>query len=121
MNIEDFRTHCLMIKGASESLPFIRHNILAFKVMDKMFCMLPLEPKNGIFAADLKCDPDYSLELRDKYQGIIPGHVPRTLLWNRIILDSDVPNELIVELIHHSVDEVIKRLPKAKQLEYSKL
>ena len=118
MNIETFREHCLSIKGATESTPFLGNNILVFKVMDKMFAMLPLEPKDGIYWADLKCDPIYTQELRDTYRGITPGHVKTTLLWQRVILESDVPDKLIVELIRHSVDEVIKKLPKKKQAEY---
>lgn len=118
MNIEDFREHCLAIKGATESTPFIDNRVLVFKVMDKMFCMIALEPKDGIFRADLKCDPEYTLELRDKYDGISPGHVPTTLLWHRITLESDVPDKLIIELIQHSADEVIRKLPKKKQAEY---
>jgi len=118
MNIEQFREHCLAIKGATESAPFLGHNVLVFKVMDKMFCMLPLEVKDGVYRADMKCDPDLTLELREKYLGIGPGHVPSTLLWHRITLDSDVPDKLIIELIRHSVDEVIKKLSKAKQAQY---
>lgn len=118
MDIETFREYCMAIKGATESTPFLGHNILVFKVMDKMFCMAPLEPKDGVFYADLKCNAEYTLELREKYQGIGPGHVSTTLLWHRIVLESDVPDRLIVELINHSVQEVIKKLPKRKQEEY---
>lgn len=120
MNIEDFRNYCLAIKGATESMPFIDPNIVVFKVMGKMFAMLSLTPKDGVFKADMKCDPEYTLELRDKYEGIGPGHVPSTLLWHRIILESDVPDKLIVELIEHAVAEVIKKLPKKRQTEYYK-
>jgi len=108
----------MAIKGTTESIPFIDPNVVAFKVMDKMYCMMSLAPKDGIYKVDLKCDPEYTLELRDKYAGIIPGHVPTALMWHRIILESDVPDKLIVELIQHSVDEVIKKLPKKKQTEY---
>ncbi len=118
MNIEEFREHCMAIKGATESTPFIDPNVVAFKVMDKMFGMLPLITKDGIYKADLKCDPDYTLELRERYEGIGPGHVKSTLLWHRITLESDVPDKLIIELIRHSVEEVIKKLPKKKQAEY---
>ncbi|MCD7901285.1 MAG: MmcQ/YjbR family DNA-binding protein [Bacteroides sp.] len=120
MDIEQFREHCIAIKGATESTPFLGHNILVFKVFDKMFCMMPLEPKDGIFWADLKCNPEYTLELREKYAGINHGHVKSTLLWHRITLDSDVPDKLIVKLISHSVDEVIKKIPKAKREAYLK-
>lgn len=118
MNIEDFRIQCLSIKGATESTPFMDKRILAFKIMNKMFCMLSLEPKDGIFWADLKCDPEYTLELRDKYDGIGPGHVPTAMLWHRIILESDVPDALIIELIQHSVTEVIKKMTKKMQEAY---
>lgn len=119
MNIEEFREHCLAIKGATESTPFIDHNVLVFKVMDKMFCMLPLITKDGIYKADLKCDPEYTEELREQYWGIGAGHVPSTLLWHRVTLESDVPDKLIMKLIRHSVDEVIKKLPKNKKAQYT--
>jgi len=121
MDIEEFRNHCLSVKGATESTPFLDNNILVFKIMEKMFCMVSLEPKDEIFRADLKCDPQYTEELREKYRGITSGHVKTTMLWHRVTLDSDVPDKLIVELIHHSVDEVIKKLSKAKREEYIKL
>jgi len=120
MNIEKFRECCLSIKGASESLPFIRHNILVFKVVGKMFAYISLEPKDGVFRADVKCDPEKSLELRDKYSGITPTDF-KTPLWNLITLESDVPDELIQELIRHAADEVIKKLPKNKRAEYLSL
>lgn len=118
MNIEDFRDYCLSVKGATESLPFMHHNELVFKVMDKMFAFIALNPKDGIFIANLKCNPDHSIELRERYSGINPGHHPSTLLWNGVTLNSDVPDKMIEELILHSVEEVIKKLPKYKQDEY---
>lgn len=117
MNIEQFREHCLSIKGATESLPFLGHNVLVFKVMEKMFAYIPLSPKDGVFRADLKCDPERSIELRERYYGISETDF-KTPLWNLITLESDVPDCLIEELIGHSVDEVIKKLPKRKQEEY---
>jgi predicted DNA-binding protein (MmcQ/YjbR family) len=117
MNIEEFREYCLSVKGATESLPFLNHNVLVFKVMEKMFAYIPLEPKDGIFKADLKCNPEKSIELREKYSGITQTDF-KTLLWNLITLESDVPDDLIKELILHSVEEVIKKLPKRKQAEW---
>ncbi len=118
MNIEEFREHCLSIKGAAESLPFLGHNVLVMKIMGKMFAFIPLEPRDGRFVANLKCDPEKSIELRERYNGIGPGHHPSTLLWNGIDIDSDVPDALIVSLIRHSADEVLKKLSAAKRAEY---
>jgi len=120
MNIEGFRDYCLSIRGSAESMPFLGHNVLVFKVMNKMFAYVPLEPNDGIFRADLKCNPERSIELREKYNGITETDF-KTPLWNLVTLESDVPDELIQELIRHSVDEVIKKLSKKKQQEYYSL
>lgn len=119
MNVEELREYCLSIKGATESFPF-KQLILVFKVMGKMFAYINIEPKDGIFKVDMKCDPDKSIDLREKYQGINGGTHTRELSWNTIQLDSDVGNEIIKELINHSVEEVIKQLSKKKQEEYYK-
>lgn len=117
MNIEDFREHCLNIKGASESFPF-DDTTLVFKVMDKMFAYIGLEPKDGEFFANMKCNPEWSEELRAQYEGIRKGFHTNTKLWNSVYINSDVPDSLIIELIQHSVDEVIAKLPKYKQETY---
>jgi len=118
MNIEEFREYCLSIKGCAESTPFLDNSILVFKVMNKMFAYIPLEPKDGVFKADLKCNPDKSVVLREKYNGIAETDF-KTPLWNLVTLTSDVPDKVIEELIRHSVDEVIRNLPKNKQKEYN--
>lgn len=117
MNVEEFREHCLSIKGSVESISLQVRNILVFKVMGKIFVYIPLEPEDVIFKVYLKCDPDKSVELREKYNGVNPDYF-KTLLWNWITLESDVPDELIKELVNHSVDEVIQKLPKKKRAEY---
>ncbi len=120
MNIEEFRACCLSIKGAGESLPFIDNNVLAFKAMDKMFAYIQLAPKDGVFRANVKCSPERSPELREKYDGISETDF-KTPLWNSITLESDVPDELIEELVRHSAEEVIRKLPKYKQEDYRNL
>jgi predicted DNA-binding protein (MmcQ/YjbR family) len=115
MDIETLRNYCLSIKGATESLPF-DENTLVFKVMDKMFAYLVLLPKDGKFRLCLKCDPDKSILLREQYHGVRETH--KTLLWNEIFINDDVPDNIIKELVCHSVEEVIKKLPKKKQDEY---
>jgi predicted DNA-binding protein (MmcQ/YjbR family) len=118
MDIETFRNCCMAIKGATEGFPFIDTNVLVFKVMNKMFAYIDLAPRDGRFRACMKCDPERSLPLRERYAGIIPGfHISHTA-WNTVYLDYDVPDTLIGELIRHSADEVIKKLPKWKQKEY---
>lgn len=120
MNIEELRDYCLSIKGSSECTPF-DETTLVFKVMDKMFAYVSLEPKDGVFKVNMKCNPDRSIDLRERYDGILRGIHTQSLMWNSVCLGSDVPDNLIRELIRHSVDEVIKKLPKRKQEEYKNL
>lgn len=117
MNVEELREFCLSIKGSTESCPFIDPNVVVFKVMDKMFAFISLTPKDGQFRIYLKCNPEKSVELREQYHSITDTEY-KTLLWNAVYLESDIPDGLIKELVLHSVDEVIKKLSKKKQEEY---
>jgi predicted DNA-binding protein (MmcQ/YjbR family) len=120
MNIEEAREACIAVKGATETFPF-GDDVLVYKVMDKMFANLGLEPKDGEFLLNLKCDPEKAVGLREHYNGIRPGYHSNKKYWNAIVIESDVSDALIRELIQHSVDEVIKKLPKVKQKEYHHL
>ena len=117
MNIEELREYCISVKGASECFPF-DETTLVFKVMGKMFVYVDLAPKDGLFKVNMKCDTEKAAELREKYEGIRQGIHTSSLMWNSVYLASDVPDSLIRELIDHSVEEVIKKLPKKKQEEY---
>lgn len=117
MNIEEFRDFCLSIKGATECFPF-DENALVFKVMDKMFAYGSIAPKDGRFRFSMKCDPERGSELREQYEGIIRGEHTTSTMWNGVYLDSDLPDTLIKELVEHSVDEVIKKLPQKQKEEY---
>ncbi|MDR3250513.1 MAG: MmcQ/YjbR family DNA-binding protein [Tannerella sp.] len=121
MNIEELRELCMNVKGAEECMPF-DEDTMVYKVMGKMFAYFPLTPKNGDFCVNMKCDPEKTLELRDRYNGIVKAiHVGDSLMWNTIYIQSDVPDKLIKDLITHSVSEVIKKLPKIRQKEYREL
>jgi len=120
MNIEELREYCTSVRGASECFPF-DETTLVFKIMGKMFVYVELFPKDGQFKVNMKCDPEKSVELREKYQGVRQGIHTRSIMWNAVYLASDVPDKLIKELIEHSVEEVIKKLPGKQREEYRKM
>lgn len=120
MNLEEVREYCLSVKGASECFPF-DETTLVFKVMGKMFAYMSIEVSEEGFRINLKCEPEKAIELREKYNGIIPGFHANKKYWNTIYLDSDVPDRELRKLIEHSVEEVIKKLPRKQQDEYAKL
>jgi predicted DNA-binding protein (MmcQ/YjbR family) len=120
MNVEEVREYCLSVKGASECFPF-DDTTLVFKVMDKMFAYMSLEASDNGFRINLKCEAEKAIELREKFSGIVPGYHANKKYWNTIYLDSDVPDNELKTLIQHSVDEVIRKLPRKKQDEYAQL
>ena len=116
MNIEELRNHCLAIEQAEECAPF-GDDVVVYKISNKMFAFFPLNPKDNEHFVVLKCDPEKSAELREKYAGVTKGYYAgNNLMWNSVYIQKDVPDKLIVELITHSVEEVIKKLPKRKQM-----
>lgn len=66
MNVEKAREYCLSKKGVTECFPFDDVS-LVMKVMDKMFALIDLEGTDSI---SLKCDPEYAIELRERYSAI---------------------------------------------------
>ena len=121
MNIEELRNHCLAIKDAEECTPF-GEDVMVYKVMNKMFAFFPLNPKGNEHFVVMKCDPERTVKLRERYEGVTKGYYAgNNLMWNSVYIQRDVPDKLIVELIEHSVEEVVKQLPKAKRKEYERL
>jgi predicted DNA-binding protein (MmcQ/YjbR family) len=86
--------------------------------MGKMFAYFPLTPREGRFWVNMKCHPDKSAHLMEHYHGVRFGSHSDKRHWITVYIQSDVPDELIVELIGHSVEEVVKKLPKYKRIEY---
>ena len=118
MNIEAFRDYCLSKQYVTECFPF-DEDTLVFKVAEKMFTATSLKKwEAGDRSVNLKCDPERSLELRDQYEGIIPGYHMNKKHWNTVTIEyGDVPEPLIQELIDHSYNLVVSSLTKKKQRE----
>lgn len=108
MNIEDFRNFCLNLPNTTEGFPFDQQT-LVFKVYGKLFALCDVENFNSL---NLKCDPEYALELREHYEGITGGYHMNKKHWNTVQLHLDVEEKLIYELVKHSYDLVLKSVPK---------
>jgi len=108
MNIESFREYCLAKPGVSEGFPF-GPDALVFKVMGKMFALTHVDVFETV---NLKCDPEYAIELRETFQGVKPGYHMNKKHWNTVTAHSDVPEKLFLELIDQSYNLVVKSLTK---------
>lgn len=112
MHLDDLRRYCLDKPGAFEDQPF-GPDALVFKVAGKMFAITNLERLPA--AVGLKCDPERALELREEYDGIGTGPYLDKKHWNSVRLDGDVPGALVRELVDHSYDLVVAKLPKGER------
>ncbi|MDA9873529.1 MmcQ/YjbR family DNA-binding protein [Saprospiraceae bacterium] len=116
MNIECIREYCLSKKGTSETFPF-DESTLVFKVLDKMFALTGLDriPTQ----INLKCDPEYTLELRDQHSDITGGYHMNKKHWNTVMVEGDLKDQMILSLIDHSYDIVVSSftMKKTKELD----
>ena len=66
----------------------------------------------------LKCKPEYALELREHHSGIEGAYHFNKKYWNQVSLQGDIDDKLILLLIDHSYEEVIKKFTRKLKKEY---
>ena len=101
--------YCLSKKGASHDFPFDEVTMV-FRVCNKMFGLINVD--NEAPSINLKCIPEYSIELRDKYDAVIPGYHMNKKHWNTVDINSDLAIDEIFKLIDLSYQLVYDSLPK---------
>lgn len=121
MNLEIYYEYCLSKKGVTEHFPFDQ-DTLVFKVGGKMFALSSLNQwEKGEPSVNLKCNPDYALELRAQYGDIKPAFHMSKVHWNTVVINSEVPDKFVKEMIDDSYDLVFKSLTKKIQSEILQL
>jgi predicted DNA-binding protein (MmcQ/YjbR family) len=99
--------------GVSEGFPF-DESTLVYKVCGKMFALTDVDNFESI---NLKCEPQKALELREQYEEIRPGYHMNKKHWNSVYLDGMLSDELIYQLVDHSYEQVVRKLPKSSREE----
>lgn len=113
MNIETLREYCLQKAAVTESFPF-GEDVLVFKVMTKMFALISLSEPDHV---NLKCDPERAIELRAEFpEAVQPGFHMNKSLWNTVQLNAGLNESLLRDLIDHSYEEVVKKMPKKERI-----
>ena len=112
MDVEQISEYCLSKKGTSEDFPFDEET-LVFKVMGKMFALIPLE--RIPLQINLKCNPDLVIELRERYEAVQPGYHMNKNHWNTVLIDGSLSKDLILEWIDKSYDLVVSGLKKSEK------
>jgi predicted DNA-binding protein (MmcQ/YjbR family) len=98
--------------GSVEDYPF-GDEVAVFKVAGRMFALVALGASPG--SVSLKCDPDLAADLRRRYAAITAGYHLNKRHWNTVILDGSVPDDELLDLIDHSYELVVARLPRAER------
>jgi predicted DNA-binding protein (MmcQ/YjbR family) len=109
MDLAKFREYCLSKPDATEGTPF-GPDVLVFKVGGKIFALASLDEVPA--TANLKCDPDLALELRDRYEQVTPGYHMNKKHWNTVEIESGIPDVELRKMIDHSYELVVKSLPR---------
>lgn len=108
MDVESIRNYCLKKNGVTEELPFDEDSPV-YKVIGKIFAISNLIPPYSI---NLKCNPEKAIELREKFDSVIPGYHMNKTHWNTIQLDGSISSKLIKEWIDHSYELVVSGFTK---------
>ena len=102
---------CLSLPQGVATFPFGEETSV-FKTSgnDKIFALSSLgsEP----LAVSLKCDPEESEALRAEFPQITPGYHLNKKHWITIVLDGQVPDDLVEQLIRGSHSLVRPRIPR---------
>jgi predicted DNA-binding protein (MmcQ/YjbR family) len=103
MNHKTVEDYVLSMPNAVREYPF-GEDVAVYKVNDKMFALI-MEGKDPV-RLSLKCDPQLSVILREKYETVLEGYHLNKKHWNTIILTGQLPWEEIQGFIRHSYDLV---------------
>jgi predicted DNA-binding protein (MmcQ/YjbR family) len=108
MNIEQFREFCLKLPEVTEGFPF-GGDTLVFKVNNKVFAITDIENFEYV---NLKCDPDYALELRAQYESVQPGYHMHKKSWNSVYANQEIDDNFIYKLTLDSWKLIVQGMKK---------
>jgi predicted DNA-binding protein (MmcQ/YjbR family) len=118
LNLESIRTYCLKKEGRiTEEFPFDEY-ALVFKVNGKMFNLIMTDAHP--LTINVKCAPEWAIELRERYPAVTPGYHMNKKHWNTVLLDGTVPAKEIYSMIDHSFELVAKSAGTSKKKKTAK-
>ncbi|HEX2621833.1 MAG TPA: MmcQ/YjbR family DNA-binding protein [Phototrophicaceae bacterium] len=120
IDLKRLQSYCADKHGAVADYPF-GEDTLVFKVMGKIFALLPINLQNEPPQINLKCDPVFAEILRNMYDAVQPGYHMNKKHWNTVIADGSIPDDELYEMIEQSYDLVVKSLKKDERERLKKL
>lgn len=111
MNIESLRDYCLSKQHVEETFPF-GDETLVFKVFGKIFLLCGLDKPDRF---NVKCDPEKAILLREEFVEIQPGWHMNKKHWNTVFMNGSLSDKQLIEMIDHSYELIVTKLPKNKR------
>lgn len=112
MNLEEYRDFCLSLPHVTEDMPF-GEGTLVFKVGNdesrKMFSLTDIDLFESV---NLKCNPELAVQLREEFDGVLPGYHMNKKHWNTITTDGRVSDENLKQWTLMSYELVRSGLPR---------
>lgn len=105
MDLEEIREYCLSKEDVTESLPFDEVSPV-YKVGDKIFLIMSITNPVSI---NVKCEPEYAVELRERFSAVQPGYHMNKKHWNTVLLDGTIKPPMIYKFIDDSYNLVLKK------------
>ncbi|TVY09041.1 MmcQ/YjbR family DNA-binding protein [Paenibacillus cremeus] len=113
MNHDQIIEYGLQKAGTTLRTPFDPQMPVLF-VRDKMFALLGTH--QGSASVNLKCDPDSAWLQRETYpHTILPGYHMNKRHWNTVILNDQVPTDVLRDMIDESYFLVVSKMSKRVQ------
>lgn len=81
----------------------------------KMYAYIGINEQNGRPIITLKLEPMYSDMLRKQYDNIVPGYYMNKVHWSTVYLDSEIPHEVLADMVRASHKLVFSLLSKKIQ------
>lgn len=99
MNHKSVEEYILEFPNSRLDYPFGKEAAV-YKVKDKMFAII--QEGSDPLRISLKCDPQLSATLREKYETVMPGYHLNKKHWNTIVLTGQLSFDEVKDLIRHS-------------------
>jgi len=118
MNRQELIDFCLTFPSSFEDYPFdVVADENATAVMrlhsnKKSFALILRH--NGRLFLNLKCDPLEADILRQTFRDVIPGWHMNKKHWNTVIVDGDIPEDMIKRMIENSYELVKPKTRKSQ-------
>ncbi len=117
MDIEQIRDYCLSLPLVTEDMAFGEEYLL-FRLHGKIFACCGLRRHDYLA---VKCDPEYALDLRDRYAEIEPAWHWNKKYWNQVSISGSLPDGFVRSLLRHSYSEIVRKLPRRFRVEHPEI